>query len=131
MSLGRPILEYGLACWDPYREYQISALDRVQNKAAKFTHRSEGSDWESLAQRWKIARICALYKGYTGERAWKAIEERLEAPVYLSRVDHHWKIRARNKEQTAVNTPFCIGPLLTGTCYLKWAIGTSHVKKHI
>ena len=24
-SLVRPILEYGAACWDPYREYQISA----------------------------------------------------------------------------------------------------------
>jgi len=29
MSLVRPILEYGAACWDPYREGQISALDRV------------------------------------------------------------------------------------------------------
>jgi len=37
MSLERPILEYGAACWDPYREGQISALDRVQKKAAKFT----------------------------------------------------------------------------------------------
>ena len=38
MSLVRPILEYGAACWDPYREEQISALDRVQKKAAKFAH---------------------------------------------------------------------------------------------
>ena len=29
-ALVRPILEYGAACWDPYRECQISALDRVQ-----------------------------------------------------------------------------------------------------
>ena len=29
-SLVRPILEYGAACWDPYREGQIKALDRVQ-----------------------------------------------------------------------------------------------------
>jgi len=43
-SLVRPILEYGAACWDPYRECQISALDRVQNKAAKFAHHSGGSD---------------------------------------------------------------------------------------
>jgi hypothetical protein len=28
----RPILEYGAACWDPYREGQIHALDRVQKK---------------------------------------------------------------------------------------------------
>jgi len=33
-TLVRPILEYGAACWDPYREGQIHALDRVQKKAA-------------------------------------------------------------------------------------------------
>ena len=32
MSPVHPILEYGVACWDPYRECQISALDHVQNK---------------------------------------------------------------------------------------------------
>jgi hypothetical protein len=37
-SLVRPILEYGAACWDSYRECQISALHHVQNKAAKFAH---------------------------------------------------------------------------------------------
>jgi hypothetical protein len=42
-SLVRPILEYGAACWDPYRECQINTLDRVQNKAAKFAHRTGGS----------------------------------------------------------------------------------------
>jgi hypothetical protein len=57
-SVGR--YEYGAACWDPYRECQISALDRVQNKAAKFACLTGGSDWESLAQRRKIARMCAL-----------------------------------------------------------------------
>jgi hypothetical protein len=31
-SLVRPILEYGSACWDPYREGQIHALDRVKVK---------------------------------------------------------------------------------------------------
>ena len=38
MSLIHPILEYGAACWDPYMECQVSALDRVQNKAANFAH---------------------------------------------------------------------------------------------
>jgi len=31
-SLVRPILEYGVACWDPCREGQINALDLVQRK---------------------------------------------------------------------------------------------------
>jgi len=100
-SLVRPILEYWVACWDPYRECHGSALDRVQNKAAKFAHHSGGSDWESLAQRRKTARMCALYKVYTGERAWKAIWDRLQAPSYLRRVDRYWKIRAR-KQRTDI-----------------------------
>jgi hypothetical protein len=100
-SLVCPILEYGAACWDPYRECQISALEQVQNKAAKFAHHAGGSDWESLVQRRNIARMCVLYKAYTGERAWKTIGDRLQVPSYLSRVDHHWKIRAR-KQRTDI-----------------------------
>jgi len=46
-SLVRPFLKCGVACWDPYRECQISALDRVQNKPAKFVRHSGGSEWES------------------------------------------------------------------------------------
>ena len=45
--------------------------------------------------------MCALYKAYTGQRAWKAIGDRLQAPSYLNRVDHYWKIRAR-KQRTDI-----------------------------
>ena len=55
-SLVLPILEYGAACWDTYRECQINALDRVKNTAAKFARHSGGSEWESLAQRRKTAQ---------------------------------------------------------------------------
>ena len=48
MSLVRPILEYGAACWDPYREGQISALDRVRKKAAKFAHNKNIPNWEKF-----------------------------------------------------------------------------------
>ena len=71
MSFVRPILEYGAACWDPYREGQISALDRLQKKAAKFAHHTNNPNWENLASRPKLSRICALFKAYYGERAWK------------------------------------------------------------
>jgi hypothetical protein len=98
-SLVCPILEYGAACWDPYRECQINTLDCFQNKAANFLY--HGLDWESLAQRRKIARMCALFKSYRGERVWKEIGYRLQAPSYLSRVDHNWKIKAR-KQRTGV-----------------------------
>ena len=73
MSLVRQILEYGAACWDPYRAGQISALDRVQNKAGKFAHHRNSPNWETMASRRKLSRICALFKAYSGERAWKPI----------------------------------------------------------
>ena len=96
-SLVRPILEYGAACWDPYREGQISALDRVQKKAAKFAHHKNSPNWQTLASRRKLSRICALFKAYSGKRAWKPIGDRLERPHYLSRVDHERKIRSRRQ----------------------------------
>jgi hypothetical protein len=40
-------------------------------------------------------RLCALYKACSSERAWEGIGDRLQAPYYLSRVYHCWKIRAR------------------------------------
>jgi len=80
MSLVRPIHEYGAACWDPYREGQIIALDRVQKKAAKFAHHTNSPNWENLASRRKLSRICALFNAYSGERAWKPIGDSLQRP---------------------------------------------------
>ena len=94
-TLVLPILEYGAACWDPYREGQIHALDRVQKKEAKFSHHTKESNWETLSQHIKISRICALFKAYSGEWAWKAIGERLQWSNCLSRGDHERKIRNR------------------------------------
>ena len=59
MSLVRLILEYGAASWDPYREGQISALDRVQKKAAKFAHHNNSPNWET----WESSkRLWTFYK---------------------------------------------------------------------
>ena len=77
ISLVRPILEYGAACWDPYREGQISKLDRVQKKAAEFAHLTNTLKWETLAPCSKIACLGALYKPYCGERVWKDIGGRM------------------------------------------------------
>jgi len=38
MALVRLILEYGAVCWDPYREGQVSALNRMQERVAKFAN---------------------------------------------------------------------------------------------
>ena len=56
-SLVRPVLEYGSACWDPFREGEINMLHRVQKEAAQFTNRTKDSDWETLAQRRTTARL--------------------------------------------------------------------------
>ena len=57
---------------------QVNALDRVQMKAAQFTNHTKGSDWETVARCKTIARLCALSKAYSGERAWKAIRDSCE-----------------------------------------------------
>ena len=79
----------------------MGALNRVQKRAAKFENNINESGWETLAQRRLIARICALFKAYTGRRAWKATGVRLLKPRYLSRDDHNRKIRTR-KQRTDV-----------------------------
>ena len=53
----------------------------------------DGFWMESLAQR-RIPRLCALFKAYTGEWAWKAIRDRLRRPIW---VDHVRKIRDRKQ----------------------------------
>jgi hypothetical protein len=79
-ALGRPILEYWASCWDPYREGNINALDRVQKKEATFAYRMKYSVWETLAQHRKIARICPIFIAYDGEPVWKSIGDRLKGP---------------------------------------------------
>jgi hypothetical protein len=96
-TIVRPILEYGAACWDPYREGQTHALHRVQKKAAKFAHHTNESNWETLSQRRKISRICALFKACSGEEACKVICDRLQRHKYLRSVDHERKIRNRRQ----------------------------------
>jgi len=58
----RPILENGVECWDLYREDQVIASDRLHKQAAKFATRRNESVWKTLAQRWKLARIRAVFK---------------------------------------------------------------------
>jgi hypothetical protein len=96
-----PVLEYGASCWGINREGQINALDHVQKRVAKLANHMNDLVWETLAQRRKIARICALFKAYTAEEAWKSIGDRLKGPHYLSRNDHDRKIRAR-KQRTDI-----------------------------
>jgi hypothetical protein len=99
ISLVRPILEYGAACWDSYREGHISALDRVQRKVYKLAHHRNDS-----AQHRRIACICALFKAYMGERAWKAIGDRLQKPCWAGST-MIGKLLAESKGHISENIP--------------------------
>jgi hypothetical protein len=103
----------------------------VQKKVAKFAHHSSGLVWESLAQRRKTARICALFKAYIGERAWKAIGDRLQAPSYLSRVDHYRKIRATIQTADIGKYSFVNRTVTDWNKLPAEALGTSPCKPHI
>jgi hypothetical protein len=85
--------------------YKILVRKVKYRHTAKFASHTGGPVWEPLAQRRRTARMCALYKSYNGERAWKDIGDRLQAPYYRSRVDRCWKIRSRKKEQMLGNSP--------------------------
>jgi len=75
--------------------------------------------------------MCVLYKAYTGERAWKATGDRLQASGYLSSVDHYWKIRAR-KQRTDIRKYSNVNRSITDWNHLpEGAIGSSYGKKFI
>ena len=76
-------------------ELYIGIHTGKQKKSAKFADHTNELVWETLAQRGKIARICTLFKAYTGEWAWKASGDMLQGPCYLNREDHDQKIRSR------------------------------------
>ena len=76
------------------------------NKMQQYAYHTNRPNWKTLASRRKLSRICALFKAYSGERAWKAIGDRIQRPHYLSRVDHDWKIRSRRQKTDIVKYSF-------------------------
>jgi len=105
------ILEYGAACWDPYGDGQVIALDLEQKKAFKFGSHTSDSVRETLAQRSEIGRICALLKAYPGERVWKCTGDSLQGPCHLSREDQDLKIRGRS-QRTGIGRYFFVNRTL-------------------
>jgi hypothetical protein len=77
------------------------------------------SIWETLVQRRKISGFCALFEAYSGERAWKAIGDRLQGPCYLSRMNMIEKLGPGNKEHISGNISLQIGPSKSGNNYLQ------------
>jgi len=52
-----------------------------------------------LHKRRLVAQLCALFKAYSGERAWKAIGNRLIKQRHLSRSDHNRNFRNRKQRR--------------------------------
>jgi hypothetical protein len=67
---------------------------------------------------------------HNGERAWKDIGDRLQAPYYLSRVDHFWKIRARMIRTDVGKFSFVNRTITEWNQLPKGAIGTPSIKTH-
>jgi hypothetical protein len=73
----------------------------------------------------------ALYKAYTGDRAWMAIGDKLQAPSYLSRVDRQWKIRVRKQRTNIGKYSFVNRSITDWNQQPEGMIGTYHGKTHI
>jgi len=76
-ALVRPHLEYASAAWDPYTARDISQLDKVQRRAARFAKNNYKwtqsvsqltleLGWQPLDQRRRNARLTLLYKSIHG-----------------------------------------------------------------
>ena len=72
-SLVRPSLEYACSVWDPYTKENITQLEQVQHRAARYvtnhyhntssvSNMIEHLNWRSLADRRSDARLVMLYK---------------------------------------------------------------------
>ncbi|KAJ4451749.1 hypothetical protein ANN_03220, partial [Periplaneta americana] len=96
-SLVRPAMEYGAACWDPYRLEHIKTLEKIKKRALKCCRKNSPLKWDTLTDRRTRIRLCALFKTYRGEPAWREIKNRLQPPNYSSRNDHSYKLRERRQ----------------------------------
>jgi len=72
-------------------------LNKIKTRSKAHRRRKDFTFHLELITTRKLSRICALFKAYSGERAWKRIGDRLRRPHYLSRVDHGRKIRSRRQ----------------------------------
>jgi hypothetical protein len=89
---------------EPYREGQVSALNRLKKGAPKVANNINEWGWETLAQRRLIAQMCAFFKACTEGRSWKAIGNKVLKPCYLIMENHNRKFRNRKKKML-VNIP--------------------------
>ncbi|XP_070196664.1 uncharacterized protein [Littorina saxatilis] len=90
-SLVRPIVEYACTVWDPHKIKEVSQIEKVQRRAARFVlnrHKQTASvddmlnelEWPSLEERRKEARLSMLKKITSGSAHVRCEELHLLAP---------------------------------------------------
>ena len=104
-AMARPVLEYACTVRDPYKEGQITKIENVQRRSARFvlnrykrttsvTNLLNHLGWTSLQSRRKIARLTMMYKITNSiiqvdfGRLHKTQEQKLRAPTKRDRRAH-------------------------------------------
>ena len=103
-SLVRPKLEYASAAWDPFLKKDISALEMVQSKAARFcsqnydryasvTDMIKDLGWATLETRRRQARLTLMYKLTHGLIDIDTRKYWIQHPESRTRGTHQFKFR--------------------------------------
>ena len=103
-SLVRPKLEYASAAWDPFLKKDISALERVQRKAARFcsqnynryasvTDMIKDLGWATLETRRRQSRLTLMYKLSHGLIDIDSREYLIQHSESRTRGSHQFKFR--------------------------------------
>ena len=98
-SIVRPKLEYAASVWDPYTDTNVSALEAVQRRAARFVCNTYSRDasvtslltqlqWPSLAQRRAQSRLAMLHRILNGNVD-IACDSLVARPAKPSRFSHN------------------------------------------
>ncbi|KAJ4451762.1 hypothetical protein ANN_03234 [Periplaneta americana] len=82
-SLVRPVMEYGVACWDPYRLEHNKALEKIQKRALKCCQKNSPLKWDTLTDRRTRIRLCAMFKTYREYRAEENTDMRVKFHILI------------------------------------------------
>ena len=108
-ALVRPSLEYASAVWDPYNEKEVTKLERVQRRAARWVVRRfrqtssvsemlEQLQWPPLSQRRRLARLALMFKYHHGHLKIRSKSKPTPQPPCRS---------SRKTNPSAYSLPYC------------------------
>ena len=111
LSLVRPLLEYCSAIWDPHSATHITAIEKVQRKAARYVtncHRKwckksqrphvstskivNELKWDKLETRRKRVSLRYLFKALSGQPAWSDLVQHVQEAEFVGHSDHNKKL---------------------------------------